>query len=163
MLSVGLTGGIGSGKSAVTARLAAHGATVIDADALARDVVAPGTPGLAAVVEEFGTGVLDGSGALDRARLADAVFGDDGARRRLEAIIHPRVRARSAELAAQAGPGAIVVNDVPLLAENGLAPLYHLVIVVRAPEALRVERLGRDRGMTEIGRASCRERVLDHV
>jgi dephospho-CoA kinase len=147
VLLIGLTGGIGAGKSAVAARLTARGATVVDSDRLAREVVAPGTEGLAEVVAAFGDGVLGGDGALDRPALGARVFGDDAARRRLEAIIHPRVRRRTAELVAAAAPDAIVVNDVPLLVEVGLAPTYHLVIVVDADEATRVERLVRDRGM----------------
>lgn len=147
VLMVGLTGGIGAGKSAVATRLAALGAVVIDADQLAREVVAPGTPGLAEVVDAFGPGVLAPDGSLDRAVLARAVFGEESARRRLEAIIHPRVRRRSAELAAAAPPDAVVVNDVPLLVESGLAPTYHLVIVVWADEKTRVDRLVRHRGM----------------
>ncbi|MFC0528378.1 dephospho-CoA kinase [Phytohabitans kaempferiae] len=148
MLQIGLTGGIGAGKSAVAARLTERGATVIDSDRLAREVVEPGTDGLAEVVAAFGDEVLGADGALDRPALGARVFGDDGARRRLEAIIHPRVRERGKELLAAVAPDAIVVNDVPLLVEVGLAPTYHLVIVVDAAEATRVERLVRDRGMT---------------
>jgi dephospho-CoA kinase len=145
---VGLTGGIGAGKSAVAERLAAHGAVVIDSDRLAREAVAPGTDGLADVVAEFGPEVLAGDGSLDRARLASVVFGDDAARRRLEGIIHPRVRERTAELIAAAPPDSVVVNDVPLLVEAGLAEAYEVVIVVLADEEARVERLVHDRGMT---------------
>lgn len=148
MLRVGLTGGIGAGKSTVARRLAGHGAAVIDADKLAREVVAPGTPGLAAVVEAFGVDVLDADGALDRPRLGSLVFNDSAARRRLNEIVHPLVRRRSRELMDAAG-SAIAVYDVPLLVENGLAPEYHLVIVVEAPEAVRVDRLVRERGMSE--------------
>jgi dephospho-CoA kinase len=148
MLMVGLTGGIGSGKSAVAARLAELGAVIIDADVLAREAVAAGTPGLAEVVAEFGPDVLDATGALDRAALATRVFGDEARRRRLESIIHPRVRARTAELVAAAPAGSVVVNDVPLLVEAGLAAAYAVVIVVAAPAATRVERLVRDRGMS---------------
>ncbi|MGK5684500.1 dephospho-CoA kinase [Actinoplanes sp. URMC 104] len=148
MLRVGLTGGIGAGKSAVARRLAERGAIVIDADVLAREVVAPGTEGLAEIVSEFGSGVLTAEGALDRPALAAKVFGDDSARRALEKIIHPRVRARTAELTLAAPPRAIVVNDVPLLVETGLAPSYHLVIVVETDRELRVGRLVRSRGMT---------------
>ncbi|BCB88901.1 hypothetical protein Psuf_062140 [Phytohabitans suffuscus] len=147
MLLIGLTGGIGAGKSAVATRLAARGATVVDSDRLAREVVAPGTEGLGEVVAAFGAGVLGADGGLDRPALGARVFGDDSARRRLEAIIHPRVRRRTAELVAAAAPDEIVVNDVPLLVEVGLAPTYHLVIVVEAAEATRVRRLVRDRGM----------------
>jgi dephospho-CoA kinase len=147
VLTIGLTGGIGAGKSAVASRLAARGALLVDSDRLAREVVAVGTPGLAAVVAAFGDGVLGPGGELDRPALGARVFGDEPARRQLEAIVHPLVRERSVELTAAAPPDAIVLNDVPLLAEVGLAPAYHLVIVVEADEATRVERLVRDRGM----------------
>ncbi|SCL37194.1 dephospho-CoA kinase [Micromonospora rhizosphaerae] len=146
VLMVGLTGGIGSGKSAVAARLATLGAVVIDADRVAREVVAPGSEGLAEIVAAFSDRVLDADGALDRAALGAIVFADEAARRRLEAITHPRVRARTAELAAAAAPDAIVVNDVPLLVEVGLAPTYHLVVVVQTEVTTRLERLAR-RGM----------------
>jgi dephospho-CoA kinase len=149
VLLIGLTGGIGAGKSEAAGRLAARGAVVIDADQLAREVVAPGTDGLREVVGAFGSAVLDGSGGLDRAALAAAVFDDEPARRRLEGIIHPRVRARTAELVAAVPPDAIVVNDVPLLVEVGLAPTYHLVLVVEAAEPARLARLVRGRRMTE--------------
>lgn len=145
---VGLTGGIGSGKSAVAARLARLGAVIIDSDQLAREVVAPGSEGLAEIVATFGAQVLGPDGSLDRPALGAVVFGDEAARRRLEAIIHPRVRARSAELVAAAPPDAIVVNDVPLLVEVGLAPTYHLVVVVRTAVATRVRRLTVGRGMS---------------
>ncbi|RLQ01662.1 dephospho-CoA kinase [Micromonospora sp. CV4] len=147
MLRVGLTGGIGSGKSAVAARLVERGAMLIDADRVAREVVAPGTEGLAEIVAAFSERVLDADGALDRAALGAVVFADETARRRLEAITHPRVRARTAELVAAAAPDAIVVNDVPLLVEVGLAPTYHLVVVVQTAVSTRLERLARDRGM----------------
>jgi dephospho-CoA kinase len=146
-VQIGLTGGIGSGKSTVAARFAELGALVIDADALAREVVEPGTDGLAAVVAEFGEQVLDGSGRLDRPALARVVFGDEAARGRLNGILHPRIRARAGELIAAAPPGTVVVQDVPLLAETGQADRYDLVVVVEAPEELRVRRLARDRGM----------------
>jgi dephospho-CoA kinase len=148
VLRVGLTGGIGSGKSEVASRLAARGALLIDADAVARQVVAPGTPGLAAIVAAFGDQVLT-DGALDRQRLAEIVFADAGQRERLNAIVHPLVRDRMAELDRQAGPDAIVVHDVPLLAENGLASGYDLVLVVDAPDEVRIDRLVRRRGMPE--------------
>jgi len=156
MLLVGLTGGIGAGKSAVAARLAELGAIVIDSDRLAREVVAPGTEGLAEVVEAFGEGVLAPDGSLDRPAVARLVFGDDAARRRLEAIVHPRVRARAAEIAAAAPSDAVVVNDVPLLVEAGLAAGFDLVIVVLADASTRVARLARDRGMAE---AEARARI----
>ena len=149
MLRVGLTGGIGSGKSTVAGRLAEHGAVVIDSDRLARAVVEPGTEGLAQVVAAFGPDVLTQDGALDRARLAARVFPDDAARATLNGIIHPLVGARTAELMAAAAPDAVVVHDVPLLVENGLAPNYHLVIVVDAPVEVRVRRLVHLRDMPE--------------
>ncbi|MTK03377.1 dephospho-CoA kinase [Micromonospora sp. CP22] len=149
MLRVGLTGGIGSGKSAVARRLVEQGAVLIDADQLAREVVAPGTEGLAEVVAAFSDRVLDADGALDRAALGELVFSDEAARRRLESIIHGRVRARTAELARAAPPDAVVVNDVPLLAEVGLAPAYHLVVVVQTAVETRLARLARDRGMSQ--------------
>ncbi|ADD43421.1 dephospho-CoA kinase [Stackebrandtia nassauensis] len=141
MLSVGLTGGIGAGKSTVARRLTELGAVLIDSDVLAREVIAPGTPGLAKVADTFGADILDATGALDRAALAQRVFADPEARTRLEAIIHPLVRQRSVELAEAAADDAIVVNDVPLLAEVGLAPTFDLVIVVEASHELRLERL----------------------
>jgi dephospho-CoA kinase len=148
VLRVGLTGGIGAGKSAVARRLARHGAQIIDADLLAREVVAVGTPGLAEIVATFGADVLTAGGDLDRPALGAKVFGDEDARRRLEKIIHPRVRARTAELTDGAPATSIVVNDVPLLVETGLAPAYHLVIVVAAERDLRIRRLAETRGMT---------------
>lgn len=153
---VGLTGGIGSGKSAVAARLAGLGAVVVDADQLSREVVAPGTEGLAEVVTTFGDRVLGPDGALDRAALGALVFTDEAGRRALEAIIHPRVRTRTAELVAAAQPGAVVVNDVPLLVESGLGPTYHLVVVVQTALSTRLERLTRDRGMAP---AEARRRI----
>jgi dephospho-CoA kinase len=146
---VGLTGGIGAGKTAVARRLADRGAVVIDADWLAREAVAPGSPGLAEVVALFGTGVLAADGSLDRAAMSGLVFADPDARRRLEEIIHPRVRARTAELIDSAAPGSVLVNDVPLLVEAGLAGAYDLVVVVLADEATRVRRLAAERGMSQ--------------
>jgi dephospho-CoA kinase len=148
MLMVGLTGGIGAGKSAVAARLAAHGAVVIDADLLAREAVAPGSAGLADVVAAFGPDVLGPDGALDRPALGRLVFADESKRRRLEQIVHPYVRARTAELVAAAPADAVVVNDVPLLVEAGLAGAYEVVVVVLADERVRVDRLVRARGLT---------------
>ncbi|MBC2877169.1 MULTISPECIES: dephospho-CoA kinase [Streptomyces] len=147
MLKVGLTGGIGAGKSEVSRRLAAHGAVIVDSDRIAREVVEPGTAGLAAVVAEFGPEVLTPDGSLDRPRLGAVVFADAGRLAALNAIVHPLVRARSAELEAAAAPDAVVVHDVPLLVENGLAPLYDLVVVVDAREDTRLDRLVRLRGM----------------
>ena len=148
MLRVGLTGGIGAGKSEVSRRLAEQGAVLIDADAVAREVVAPGTPGLTEVVAAFGPGVLRPDGSLDRTRLGEIVFADPDARARLNAIVHPRVRARMSELEQAAGNAGIVVHDVPLIAENGLAGAYDLVVVVDAPERVQADRLIRHRGMT---------------
>lgn len=149
MLRIGLTGGIGSGKSMVANRFAEHGAVVIDADRIAREVVEPGTEALREIVVAFGVDVLTGDGVLDRARLAGVVFADQDARARLNAIVHPRVAARTTELLATAAPDAVVVHDVPLLVENGLAPAYHLVIVVDAPVEVRVARLVGDRHLPE--------------
>lgn len=146
MLRVGLTGGIGSGKSEVARRLASCGAVLIDADVLAREVVASGTAGFARVVAEFGAGVVR-DGALDRAALARLVFADPAARRRLEAIVHPVVRARTEEIAAAAPAGAVVVNDVPLLVESGLQRTFDVVVVVDVPPRVQRERLVRLRGM----------------
>ena len=147
MLRIGLTGGIGSGKSTVSALLAARGAVIIDADRIAREVVEPGTPGLARIVEAFGDGVLAADGSLDRAALAAVVFADPDARRQLDGIVHPLVRARATELAAAAPPDSVVVNDVPLLVETGQASSYDLVLVVEADPATRVSRLVQ-RGLT---------------
>jgi dephospho-CoA kinase len=146
-VQIGLTGGIGSGKSSVARRLAELGALVIDADLVAREVVEPGTDGLRAVAAEFGAGVLDAEGRLDRPALAAIVFGDEAARGRLNGILHPRIRARAAERIAAAPAGTVVVQDVPLLVETGQAGAYDLVLVVEAPPELRVQRLARDRGM----------------
>ncbi|PBC81802.1 MULTISPECIES: dephospho-CoA kinase [unclassified Streptomyces] len=149
MVKVGLTGGIGAGKSEVSRLLASYGAVVVDADKIAREVVEPGTPGLAAVVEEFGSDVLAPDGTLDRPKLGRIVFSDPGKLKALNAIVHPLVGARSAELEASAGPDAVVVHDVPLLTENGLAPLYDLVVVVDAAQQTQLDRLVRLRGMAE--------------
>jgi dephospho-CoA kinase len=147
---VGLTGGIASGKSTVAAMLVELGAVLIDGDALAREVVARGTPGLARVVEEFGSQLLTPEGDLDRAALGRIVFADESARRRLEAITHPLIFERYAELEAAAPAGALVVHDIPLLAEAGpdRAATFDAVIVVDVPTELQVERMVRDRGWT---------------
>lgn len=145
---MGLTGGIGAGKSEVSRRLAAHGAAVIDADAIAREVVEPGTAGLADVVAEFGPEVLGPDGRLDRPRLGGIVFADPQRRAKLNEIVHPLVGARMAELEQSAGPGSIVVHDVPLIAENNLAGGYDLVVVVDVPPRIQLDRLVRLRGMT---------------
>ncbi|MER6872833.1 dephospho-CoA kinase, partial [Amycolatopsis sp. NPDC000673] len=149
MLRVGLTGGIGAGKSTVANRLAEHGAVVIDSDRIAREVVEPGTPGLAALTEAFGEEILAEDGSLDRPALAARAFADDESRKRLNAIVHPLVGQRTGELMAEAADDAVVVHDVPLLVENDLAPAYHLVLVVDAPVEVRVRRLVEVRGMPE--------------
>ncbi|MFH8682654.1 dephospho-CoA kinase [Streptomyces lydicus] len=149
MMKVGLTGGIGAGKSEVSRLLASYGAVVVDADKIAREVVEPGTPGLAALVEEFGEGVLTPNGTLDRPKLGGIVFNDPEKLQALNAIVHPLVGARSAELEASAGADAVVVHDVPLLTENGLAPLYDTVVVVDAAPQTQLDRLVRLRGMAE--------------
>jgi len=151
VLVVGLTGGIGSGKSEVARRLAALGAVLIDADAIAREVVAPGTPGLRQIVEEFGEAVLASDGSLDRERMASVVFGDEDARRRLNAIVHPLVGAAMIQRTVRAGehdPHAVVVNDVPLLAEGGLRDRYDVVLVVDVDPQIQLRRLVEQRGMT---------------
>ncbi|MFD9220754.1 dephospho-CoA kinase [Streptomyces sp. NPDC060064] len=149
MLKVGLTGGIGAGKSEVSRLLVSYGAVLIDADKIAREVVEPGTPGLAAVVEAFGPEILAADGTLDRPRLGSIVFSDPDRLAALNAIVHPLVGARSMELEGTAGPDAVVIHDVPLLTENNLAPLYDLVIVVDASPETQLDRLVRLRGMAE--------------
>lgn len=145
---MGLTGGIASGKSTVSGILAELGAVIIDADALAREVVDKGTPGLAAVVAEFGDSLLTPDGDLDRAAMGALVFSDADARKRLEAIVHPLVFERIIELEAGADEGSLVVHDIPLLAESGRADTFDAVIVVDAPPTTQVERMVRDRGWT---------------
>jgi dephospho-CoA kinase len=145
-MRVGLTGGIASGKSTVSAILADLGAVVIDADQLAREVVAKGTPGLAQVVEAFGEEILTEHGELDRPRMGEIVFADEEKRRVLEGIIHPLVFERTVELEESAPAGAVVVHDIPLLAESGRADGFDAVLVVDASRDLQVERMVRDRG-----------------
>jgi dephospho-CoA kinase len=151
VITVGLTGGIGSGKSEVSRLLAARGAVVIDADLLAREVVAPGTPGLERITAEFGPEVLQPDGSLDRAALGTRVFSDPESLARLNAIVHPLVGERTAQLLQQArASGAdVVVHDVPLLVENGLAEMYDAVVVVAANPQTQLDRLVRLRGMSE--------------
>jgi dephospho-CoA kinase len=172
VLRVGLTGGIGSGKSTVGALLAEHGALVIDSDALAREVVAAGSTGLAAVVDAFGPEVLTATGELDRAAMGRRVFADPAARARLEAVIHPLVRRRAAEMEATAPTDAVVVHDIPLLVETGQAGDFDVVVVVDTPVETQIDRLTRERGMTAEearsridAQASREERlaVADHV
>jgi dephospho-CoA kinase len=152
MLRVGLTGGIGSGKSAVAERLAALGAVVLDGDKAARAVVEPGTPGLAQIAETFGPGVLRADGSLDRAKLASIVFSDEAARLQLNAITHPlvyaHIRRAENEAVAAGGPDTIVVHDIPLLAEGKRATEFDAVIVVDVPAELQVTRLA-GRGLPE--------------
>ena len=153
---VGLTGGVASGKSTVSAILAELGAVVIDADLLSREVVAVGTDGLAAVRQQFGPEVLTAEGELDRAAMGALVFVDREARTRLEAIIHPRVRERAAQLEAGAADGSVVVHDIPLLAETGQAGAFDAVVVVDVPVDLQVRRMTDLRGL---GRAEAEARV----
>jgi len=149
MLRVGLTGGIGSGKSSVAARLAGLGAVVIDADRIAREVVEPGMPSLTAIRERFGPSVVSDDGILDRAGLGRIVFGDRAALRDLEAITHPAIWARTAELFAAAPDDAIVVHDMPLLVEAGMTGEYHLVLSVLTDTETRLRRLVEHRGLHE--------------
>ncbi|MFF8033875.1 dephospho-CoA kinase [Streptomyces sp. NPDC016626] len=149
MLTVGLTGGIGAGKSEVSRLLAERGAVLIDADRIAREVVEPGTPGLTAVVDAFGEEVLAADGGLDRPKLGSIVFADPEKLAVLNSIVHPLVGARSRELEEAAAEDAVVLHDVPLLTENGLAPLYDLVIVVDASPETQLDRLVGRRGMSE--------------
>lgn len=148
-MRVGLTGGIASGKSTVSSILRELGAVVIDADQIAREVVAKGTPGLAAVVEAFGPEMLTPDGELDRPRMGALVFADEARRKVLEGIVHPLVFERYAELEAAAPADGIVVHDIPLLVESGRAADFDAVIVVDAPEEVQLERMVRDRGWTE--------------
>jgi dephospho-CoA kinase len=144
-MRVALTGGVGAGKSTVADILTGLGAVVVDSDRLAREVVEPGTPGLAAVAAAFGADVLAADGALDRPALGRVVFADEAARRRLEAILHPLIRRRAAEMERAAPAGTIVVHDIPLLVETGQAARFDEVLVVDVPVGVQVERLVRDR------------------
>jgi dephospho-CoA kinase len=149
MFRLGLTGGIGSGKSTVSARLAAHGAVVIDYDLLAREAVEPGTPALAAIVERFGPDVISPDGSLDRPALGAVVFADESARVDLEAITHPAIHDLARAREATVPDDGVVVHDHPLLAELQMAPLFDLVVVVDSPEHVQMQRLVELRGMTE--------------
>lgn len=171
-IRVALTGGIGSGKSTVAAVFASLGAIIVDADQIAREVVAPGQPALAAIAQRFGAGVLASDGSLDRPALAAIVFGDGAALADLNAITHPKIAERSAQLMAAAPAGSVVVYDMPLLVEQGLTQGWDAVVVVETPMDLRLERLTRDRGMAEsdvhariAAQATDEERraVADHV
>lgn len=153
-MRVGLTGGVASGKTTVSAILGELGAVVIDADLLAREAVAPGTDGLAAVVAAFGEGVLAADGSLDRPAVGAIVFADEEQRRTLEGIIHPRVRARAAEIEAEAPRGAVVVHDIPLLTETGQAGSFDAVVVVDVPVETQLDRMVELRGMSRQEAAS---------
>jgi dephospho-CoA kinase len=155
VLRIGLTGGIGSGKSTVARLLSDRGAHVVDADVLAREVVEPGTPGLASVVDAFGEGVLTADGALDRPALAGVVFGNADARARLDGIVHPLVRERARERISALPADAVVVQDIPLLVETGQAGSFDVVLVVEADVEVRVARLVQ-RGLSE---ADARARI----
>lgn len=149
MLRIGLTGGIAAGKSAVAAMLRERGAVVVDHDAIAREVVAPGTVGLDRVVDRFGAEVLAADGSLDRSALGHIVFNDQRARSDLEDILHPEIARVSAEreaMAVAADGDALVVHDIPLLIETGQAESHHIVVVVHAPADLRIRRLVEQRG-----------------
>lgn len=164
MRRVGLTGGIASGKSTVAECLRDLGAVVVDHDGLARQVVEPGSSGLAEIVARFGAGVLQPDGSLDRGALGAVVFGDPKARGLLNSIVHPRVvdAARVAQLAAQEAGALVVVHDIPLLVETGQAGDFDVVLVVEAPEDVRVERMVRDRGMrSDDARARIRAQASD--
>ena len=159
-MRVGLTGGIASGKSTVSAIFAELGAVVIDGDKLAREVVERGTPGLAAVIEAFGPELLTSEGDLDRAALGTIVFNDEAKRKVLEGTVHPLVFERYAELEAATRPEDVVIHDIPLLAESGRAGEFEEIVVVDAPEELQVERMLRDRGWTE---ADARSRIASQA
>jgi dephospho-CoA kinase len=157
VLLVGLTGGIGSGKTAVARMLEARGAVVFDADLFAREAVEPGTPGYERVVERFGPNVLEPGGGIDREALAAVVFADPAARRDLEAITHPEIRRLFAEgTEAYRDTDAVVVFSAPLLVETGMHTAFEVLVVVSAPAGMQVQRLMRDRAMTE---SAVRERI----
>lgn len=149
MLRIGLTGGIGAGKSALSSTFAKCGAVIVDGDVIAREVVQPGTEGLAALVEAFGDDILLPDGSLDRPALAAKAFADDEARQKLNGIVHPLVGKRRAEIIASVPEDSVVVEDIPLLVESGMAPLFPLVVVVHADVEVRVRRLVGQRGMPE--------------
>ncbi|MCV7103847.1 dephospho-CoA kinase [Mycobacterium palustre] len=149
MLRIGLTGGIGAGKSALSATFAKRGGIIVDGDVIAREVVEPGTEGLAALVEAFGGDILQPDGSLDRPALAAKAFRDDDARKKLNGIVHPLVGKRRAEIIASVAEDSVVVEDIPLLVESGMAPLFPLVVVVHADVEVRVRRLVEQRGMPE--------------
>jgi dephospho-CoA kinase len=149
MLRIGLTGGIGAGKSVLSATFAQCGGIIVDGDVIAREVVEPGTEGLASLVDAFGDDILLPDGALDRPALAAKAFRDDEARQRLNGIVHPLVGKRRAEIIAAVPEDSVVVEDIPLLVESGMAPLFPLVVIVHADVDVRLRRLVEQRGMPE--------------
>lgn len=176
MLHIALTGGIASGKSAVAARLVANGAVLVDSDAIVRQLQEPAQPGLVAIAREFGPQVIAADGSLDRRALGELIFADDDARARLNAIIHPLVRARSKELVEAAvtehGDDVVIVHDIPLLVETGQAEDFDMVLVVEASRQERIRRMVTNRGMSATDAAARldaqatddqRRAVADHV
>lgn len=155
MHRIALTGGIASGKSFVADEFAARGASIIDSDVLAREVVEPGTAGLARIVERFGPDMLDGEGKLDRARLGELVFSNEEARQQLNSIVHPLVRERAASLEAAAPEGTVVIHVIPLLVETGLDRGFDRIIVVDVPVQVQLDRLRRRNGLS-VGEAQAR-------
>ncbi|OMC47239.1 dephospho-CoA kinase [Mycobacterium sp. IS-2888] len=149
MLRIGLTGGIGAGKSALSATFAECGGIIVDGDVIAREVVQPGTEGLASLVDAFGDDILLADGSLDRPALAAKAFADDEARKKLNGIVHPLVAKRRSEIIAAVSDDAVVVEDIPLLVESGMAPLFPLVVIVHADVDVRLRRLVEQRGMSE--------------
>lgn len=149
MLRIGLTGGIGAGKSALSATFSQCGGIIVDGDVIAREVVEPGTEGLASLVDAFGEDILLPDGALDRPALAAKAFADDDERKKLNGIVHPLVAKRRSEIIAAVAEDSVVVEDIPLLVESGMAPLFPLVVIVHADAELRVRRLVEQRGMSE--------------
>ncbi|WP_168700919.1 dephospho-CoA kinase [Gordonia paraffinivorans] len=156
MIRLGLTGGIGAGKSTVAKTFVERGAYIIDADKIAREVVEPGTEGLEKLVEAFGSDILSADGSLDRPALAAKAFVDEESRKKLNAITHPLIGARTQELLEAAPEDAVVVQDIPLLVENHTAPFFHLVVIVHADEDVRLHRLTTMRGVDE---ADARARI----
>ena len=156
MLRIGLTGGIGAGKSTVSSTFAECGGVIVDGDVISREVVQPGTQGLAALVDHFGHDILLSDGALNRPALAAKAFGDEEQRAKLNAIVHPLVATRRAEIVAAVSEDQVIVEDIPLLVESQMAPLFPLVVVVHADPDVRLDRLIGIRGMDE---ADARARI----
>ncbi len=159
MLRIGLSGGIGAGKSTVSSTFSELGGIVVDGDVISREVVEPGTDGLTKLVEAFGEEILSPDGTLNRPALAAIAFSDDEKRQTLNGIVHPLVGQRRAELIAAAGDDAVIVEDIPLLVESGMAPMFPLVVIVHADEDLRVKRLIEHRGFTRRGRTGANRRA----